>query len=88
MTDASNVLVAYASEHGSTGGVAKRIAARLGEREAHVEVRPVIDVDGVGGYHAVVLGSGLYHQRWIPRASAITQPLEHAGTDLELLLLD
>jgi menaquinone-dependent protoporphyrinogen oxidase len=70
MADASNVLIAYASEHGSTRGVAERLAARLGERGVRVEVRSVIDVDGVGAYDAVVLGSGVYNQRWIPSATA------------------
>jgi menaquinone-dependent protoporphyrinogen oxidase len=64
-----SVLVAYASEHGSTRGVAERIAARLGELGARVEVRSVDEVDGVGGYDAAVLGSGVYNQSWIPSAT-------------------
>jgi hypothetical protein len=66
MAAVCNVLIAYASEHRSTRGVAERLAARLGERGVRVEVRPITDVDGVGGYDAVVLGSGVYNQRCIP----------------------
>lgn len=69
MTDAVDVLVAYASEHGSTRGVAERIAARLGERGARVDVRPVGAVDDVAPYRAVILGSGVYNQSWIPSAT-------------------
>ena len=67
--DAANVLVAYAGAHGSTKGIAERIAARLGERGARVDLRPVGDVDGVEAYDTVVLGSAVYGQRWIESAS-------------------
>jgi Flavodoxin domain len=65
----SNVLVVYASAHGSTKGVAERIAARLGERGARVEVRPVDEVDDIGAYDSVILGSAVYSQSWIPNAN-------------------
>jgi menaquinone-dependent protoporphyrinogen oxidase len=66
---ASSVLVVYASAHGSTKGVAERIAARLAERGARVEVRPVDEVDDIGAYDSVILGSAVYSQSWIPNAS-------------------
>jgi len=28
-----------------------------------------VDVDDIGGYDAVILGSGVYNQRWIPSAT-------------------
>jgi hypothetical protein len=59
----------YATEHESTGRIAERIAARLRERGARVDVRSVVDVDDVGGYDAVVLGSGVYNQSWIASAT-------------------
>jgi menaquinone-dependent protoporphyrinogen oxidase len=62
----ARVLVAYATEHGSTKGVAERIAARLAEAGAQVDARPV---DDLAEYDAVVLGSGVYNQRWIPSAA-------------------
>jgi menaquinone-dependent protoporphyrinogen oxidase len=65
----SNVLVVYASAHGSTKGVAERIAARLGERGARVEVRPLDEVDDIEAYDTVILGSAVYSQSWIPNAS-------------------
>ena len=79
ITDVPEVLVAYASGHGSTRGVAERIAARLRERGARVDVRSVVDVDDLGGHDAVVLGSGVYNQRWIPDA---TEFLRHNAAQL------
>jgi menaquinone-dependent protoporphyrinogen oxidase len=62
------VLVAFASKHGSTRGVAQRIAARLREHGATVELRPVDQVADAGDYEAVVLGSAVFNQRWTPEA--------------------
>jgi menaquinone-dependent protoporphyrinogen oxidase len=61
-----DVLVAYASKHGSTRGVAERGAAILGEQGNRVELRPVDEVDGVDAYDAVVFGSPVYYQAWLP----------------------
>lgn len=66
----SSVLVAYASAHGSTKGIAERIAARLSDREARVEVRPVGEVEDIDAYDSVILGSAVYGQSWIPDATA------------------
>jgi menaquinone-dependent protoporphyrinogen oxidase len=64
-----NVLVASASPHGSTHGVADRIAARLREWDVHVDSLPVDDVSDLDSYDAVILGSAVYSQSWIPTAS-------------------
>ena len=69
MNEGARVLVAYATGHGSTRGVAERIATRLAEAGAQVDARPVDDVDDLTGYDAVVLGSGVYNQSWIPSAT-------------------
>jgi menaquinone-dependent protoporphyrinogen oxidase len=60
------VLVAYATRYGSTRGVAERIAATL--RDAGIRVTlSAADVAGpAAGYDAVVLGSPVYDQRWLP----------------------
>lgn len=69
MAEAPNTLVAYASEHGSTRGIAERIGNRLAQAGARITVLAVDDVADVAEYDAVVLGSGVYRQRWIPSAT-------------------
>jgi menaquinone-dependent protoporphyrinogen oxidase len=64
------VLVGYASQHGSTRGIAEQVAARLGEHGIHVEVRPLDRVTDVGGYDAFVIGSAIHNQAWLPEATA------------------
>ncbi len=60
------VLVAYASAHGSTRDIAERIAARCVERGLHAHVVPVNDVIAVAPYAAVIVGSAVHDQRWLP----------------------
>lgn len=73
------VLVGYASAHGSTRGIAHRIAARLSERGHTVDVRPLSEAPPVDGYEAAVLGSAVHSGSWLPEASeyvrANTEPL-------------
>jgi hypothetical protein len=66
----SNVLVAYASARGSTRGIAERIAARLSDRGARVEVRSVDDVDDIVVYDTVIIASAVYSQSWLPNAGS------------------
>jgi menaquinone-dependent protoporphyrinogen oxidase len=62
------VLVAYATDHGSTRGIAGRIAGQLQLRGIHAEARAVADVTEVSRYEAVVLGSAIHGSRWLPAA--------------------
>jgi menaquinone-dependent protoporphyrinogen oxidase len=63
------VLVAYATDHGSTRGVADRIADRLQQRGVEAEACAVADVLEVSRYEAVVLGSAIHGGKWLPAAS-------------------
>ncbi|KGN42994.1 flavodoxin domain-containing protein [Knoellia aerolata] len=63
-----NVLVAYATRHGSTAGIAEHIAATLTERGLPAEAKPVEEVEGVDGYDAVVLGGAAYMFHWLKPA--------------------
>ncbi len=60
-----SVLVAYASKHGATEGIAERIAARLEAAGCSAEVRPVQAVGDLTGYDAFVIGSALYMFHWL-----------------------
>ena len=75
--DGSAVLVAYASRHGATRGVASRIATRLGEHGLRVDLHHVDDAADPVGYDAVVFGSPVYDRSWPPEADAFV--LRHTG---------
>jgi menaquinone-dependent protoporphyrinogen oxidase len=63
-----NVLVAYATRHGATAGIAEQIAATLCEEGIQAEARPVEDVTGLEEYDAVVLGGAAYMFHWLKAA--------------------
>jgi menaquinone-dependent protoporphyrinogen oxidase len=62
------VLVAYATRHGATAGIASRVAAALTAAGLTAEARPVEDVTDVGPYEAVVLGGAAYMLHWLKPA--------------------
>jgi menaquinone-dependent protoporphyrinogen oxidase len=62
------ILVAYATDHGSTRGVAERIADRLQLYGVDAEARAVAAGLDVSRYAAVVLGSAIHGGKWLPVA--------------------
>lgn len=58
------VLVAYATRHGATAGIAERIAAGLFHSGISAEALPVHAVHDVRAYDAVVLGGAAYLFHW------------------------
>jgi menaquinone-dependent protoporphyrinogen oxidase len=64
----SNVLVAYASRCGSTGGVADAIGQALCTTGASVDVRLVEHVRDLSPYQSVIVGSAVRMGRWLPEA--------------------
>jgi menaquinone-dependent protoporphyrinogen oxidase len=64
------VLVAYASKHGSTAGIAQALADRLRELGEPVEVGSVDEVGDLAEFRAVVLGSAVYAGSWMKEAVA------------------
>ncbi|MET1153794.1 flavodoxin domain-containing protein [Arthrobacter sp.] len=63
------VLVAYASARGSTREMAEHIASRLETVLGAVECRAVEEVESVAAYKAVVIGSAIHNQAWLPAAT-------------------
>ncbi|MCF2536013.1 flavodoxin domain-containing protein [Streptomyces sp. FB2] len=63
-----HVLVGYATAHGSTRGVAERLAAGLCRAGLKADVRPLEDVNDADGYGAFVLGSAVHNQSWLDPA--------------------
>ncbi|WP_304451579.1 flavodoxin domain-containing protein [Nocardiopsis sp. YSL2] len=58
------ILVAYASKHGATAGIAERIGTGLARDGHAVDVRPVRAVSDVSEYDAFVVGSSVYFTHW------------------------
>jgi menaquinone-dependent protoporphyrinogen oxidase len=73
-----NVLVTYASKHGSTAEVAKRIALVLVEAGVPADVLPVHLVGDIAAYNAVVIGGSVYFGRWM--SDAVTFVEENRAT--------
>ncbi len=67
------VLVAYASQHGATAGVADAIGKTLAEGGAAVDVRPMKEVKDLTPYQAVVAGSAIHGGKWLPEAMEFVQ---------------
>jgi len=67
------VLVAYASMHGSTGGVAEAVSLTLCAAGMTAEVRRVDHVTRISGYDAVIVGSAVRSGRWLPEAVDFVQ---------------
>ena len=63
------VLVAYASRHGATQGIAERIAHRLEHRGIRAEAMAAGDVRNATVYDAFVIGSGAYMFHWLGDAT-------------------
>jgi menaquinone-dependent protoporphyrinogen oxidase len=66
MTD--KILVTYASLAGSTAGVAEAIGKSLAEGGVQVDVLPMRNVTDLAPYQAVVAGSAIHGQKWLPEA--------------------
>ena len=58
------VLVAYATRHGATAGIAERIAVGLCHSGVTAQALPVTAVHDVRAYDAVVLGGAAYLFHW------------------------
>lgn len=62
------ILVTYASRGGSTAGVAEAIANTLTEQGILVELYPMQEVHDLSAYSAVVAGSAIQMDKWLPEA--------------------
>jgi menaquinone-dependent protoporphyrinogen oxidase len=67
------VLVAYASRHGATRGIAERIAQTLGRSGLDVSLQPVEEAGAVDRYDAFVIGSAAYMGRWLREATQFVE---------------
>jgi len=68
-----SVLVTYASRHGSTRGIAERIADRLRSNGLDAQVRPAAEVRDASRYDAFVVGAAAYMFHWLKDATKFVQ---------------
>lgn len=68
-----HVLVTYATRHGSTAGIAERVAAGLREAGITVEILAARDVGDVTGYDAFVIGGAAYMFHWLGDATSFVK---------------
>ncbi len=66
----SKILVTYASQAGSTKGIAEAIAALLTENGFAVDTVSMKDVKSLDEYRTVVAGSAIHGGKWLPEATA------------------
>lgn len=71
------VLIAYASAKGSTAEVAARIGHGIAERGHQVTVLDVREVQSLGAFDAVVLGSAVRAGAWLPEVTEFTNRFRH-----------
>ena len=72
-----SVLVAYASRHGATQGIAERIADRLRQDGVTAEALPANQVQDLAPYDACVVGSAAYMFHWLADANRFVQRNRH-----------
>ena len=80
---AADVLIVYASKHGSTQQVARRIGEKLRGLGLTTAVERADEVDDLTGFRAVLLGGSIYMGRWHQDARAFLRrhrsALEHVA---------
>jgi menaquinone-dependent protoporphyrinogen oxidase len=67
------ILVAYATRHGATRGIAERIAQTLERPGLQVSLRPVNQAGAVGEYDAFVIGGAAYMFHWMNEATSFVR---------------
>lgn len=62
------ILITYASRSGSTAEIAEAIGETLTQQGLSVDVRPMTEVMEVAPYQAIIAGSAVRQQKWLPEA--------------------
>ena len=68
-----HVLVAHASRHGATAGIAERLAGRLRAAGLQVDARPAAEIRDAAKYDAFVVGAAAYMFHWLGDATKFVE---------------
>jgi menaquinone-dependent protoporphyrinogen oxidase len=68
-----HILVAYATRHGSTAGIAERIAEHLRATGLSADARPASEVRDAPRYDAFVIGGAAYMFHWLGDATKFVE---------------
>lgn len=68
-----SILIAYASKHGATVGIAERIGAALHLRGLDACVMSILEVPDLQRYDAAIIGSAVYMGRWMKEATSFVR---------------
>jgi menaquinone-dependent protoporphyrinogen oxidase len=60
------ILIVYASQHHSTGGIANAVEKVLCENGTYVETKEIKDVTDLNRYDAVIIGGPIQFDKWVP----------------------
>ncbi|MDW7674700.1 MAG: flavodoxin domain-containing protein [Bacillota bacterium] len=72
-TDQSKVLVAYASQYGTTGEVAREIANTFVNQGVEADVKLIENVTDLSQYNNVIVGSSVRIGKWLPEATEFVE---------------
>ena len=75
------LLIAYASVHGSTAEIAEFIGKELRQRDFTVTVANMTEVESLDEYDAIILGSAIHGTMWLQEMSIF---LDHFQEDLKV----
>jgi len=70
------ILIAYASEYGSTEGVAKMIGKTLCCVDSRVDIKYIGSIDNIDGYEQVIIGSPIQYDTWMDEAKTFAHTYE------------
>lgn len=74
---AGRVLVCYATRYGSTADIAREIGEELKNSGFLVDVNNILEIEDIGPYDAIVIGSPLYMGKWLVEARDFVQRFKH-----------
>jgi menaquinone-dependent protoporphyrinogen oxidase len=80
------ILVAYASKHGATEGIANAIAERLASQGLDATAHPVDGLGDLGQPEALVLGSAVYAGSWMKEAVRFAEAHAEGWADIPVWL--